>query len=132
MEKFFDRFKLLHEKEEYHVLIENISNGVAFSGTNLWILIFAIFIASLGLNVNSTAVIIGALLISPLMGPIMGLGLGINDLPLLRKLLLNFGYFRHSRFAAPERICNPFGFNLGFAIPLNNSQKSSMSLPSPS
>ncbi|MBK7883354.1 MAG: TIGR00341 family protein [Chitinophagaceae bacterium] len=55
-------------------------------------LIFAIFIASLGLNLNSTAVIIGAMLISPLMGPIMGIGLGIgiNDLTLLRKSIYNY------------------------------------------
>lgn len=94
MEKFFDRFRLLQEKEDHPILIENITNGVSFRGTNLWVLIFAIFIASLGLNVNSTAVIIGAMLISPLMGPIMGLGLalGINDLVLLRKSLSNFGY----------------------------------------
>lgn len=94
MESFFNRFKLLGEKEGFDVIIENISNGVSFRGTNLWILIFAIFIASLGLNVNSTAVIIGAMLISPLMGPIMGLGLslGINDLSLLRRSLLNYGY----------------------------------------
>ena len=60
---------------------------------NLWVLIFAIFIASLGLNVNSTAVIIGAMLISPLMGPIIGMGLaiGINDLDLLRRSAKNFG-----------------------------------------
>jgi uncharacterized hydrophobic protein (TIGR00271 family) len=65
---------------------------VVFRGTNLWILIFAIFVASLGLNVNSTAVIIGAMLISPLMGPIMGLGLGvgINDLVLVRKAFTNY------------------------------------------
>ena len=49
-----------------------------FKGANLWILIFAIFMASLGLNVNSTAVIIGAMLISPLMGPIMGVGLSVG------------------------------------------------------
>ena len=92
MENFFNRFKLLGEKEEYHVIIENITNGISFRGTNLWVLIFAIFIASLGLNVNSTAVIIGAMLISPLMGPIMGLGLGlgINDLKLLRRSLSNY------------------------------------------
>ena len=62
-------------------------------GANLWVLIFAIFIASLGLNVNSTAVIIGAMLISPLMGPIIGMGLavGINDLDLLRRSLKNYG-----------------------------------------
>jgi uncharacterized hydrophobic protein (TIGR00271 family) len=57
------------------------------------VLIFAIFIASLGLNVNSTAVIIGAMLISPLMGPIIGMGLavGTNDLDLLRRAAKNFG-----------------------------------------
>ncbi|MGB3618109.1 MAG: TIGR00341 family protein, partial [Catalinimonas sp.] len=67
--------------------------GVPFRGTNLWVLIFAIFIASIGLNVNSTAVIIGAMLISPLMGPIVGVGLGIgtNDLELIKKGLSNLG-----------------------------------------
>lgn len=66
-----------------------VSKGVEFRGTNLWVLVFAIFIASIGLNVNSTAVIIGAMLISPLMGPIMGIGLGIgiNDFELIKKLL---------------------------------------------
>jgi uncharacterized hydrophobic protein (TIGR00271 family) len=56
-------------------------------------LIFAIFVASVGLNVNSTAVIIGAMLISPLMGPIMGIGLaaGINDFELLKRSLKNLG-----------------------------------------
>lgn len=64
---------------------------VDMRGTNLWVLIFAIFIASIGLNVNSTAVIIGAMLISPLMGPIMGLGFGVGtyDLKLVRSGLLN-------------------------------------------
>ena len=64
---------------------------MVFRGTNLWVLIFAIFIASLGLNVNSTAVIIGAMLVSPLMGPIigMGLGVGINDLALVKKAFRN-------------------------------------------
>lgn len=90
--RFLDKFRLLHEKEEASVIVENIDKGVEFRGTNLWVLIFAIFIASLGLNVNSTAVIIGAMLISPLMGPIMGLGLavGINDLSLLRKSIFNY------------------------------------------
>lgn len=58
--------------------IENIEKSVAFRGVNAWILVFAIVVASVGLNVNSTAVIIGAMLISPLMSPIMGLGLGIG------------------------------------------------------
>lgn len=64
-----------------------IREGVNFRGTNMLILIFAIFIASLGLNTNSTAVIIGAMLISPLMGPIigMGLGVGINDFELIKR-----------------------------------------------
>lgn len=71
--------------------INNISKGVEFRGDNVWVLFFAIVIASVGLNVNSTAVIIGAMLVSPLMGPIMGLGLsiGINDMILLRKSLKN-------------------------------------------
>lgn len=68
-----------------------IRDGVSFKGTNILILIFAIIIASLGLNTNSTAVIIGAMLISPLMGPIigMGLGLGIEDFDLLKRALRN-------------------------------------------
>lgn len=84
---FIENFKLGHEKEDFNAISSNIQNGIDFKGTNLWILIFAIFIASLGLNVNSTAVIIGAMLVSPLMGPIIGLGFGmaINDLSLLKK-----------------------------------------------
>ena len=71
--------------------IDNISRSVEFRGVNVWILAFAIVIASVGLNVNSTAVIIGAMLISPLMSPIMGIGLaiGISDNELLRKSLRN-------------------------------------------
>lgn len=92
MTDFFNKFRLDAEKEKLQTVVEAIDNGVVFRGTNLWILIFAIFVASLGLNVNSTAVIIGAMLISPLMGPIMGIGLGmgINDLVLLRKSIYNF------------------------------------------
>lgn len=92
MNNFFDKFKLHAEKEELQTIVSSIDNGVVFRGTNLWVLIFAIFVASLGLNVNSTAVIIGAMLISPLMGPIMGIGLGmgINDLVLLKKALYNY------------------------------------------
>ncbi len=65
---------------------ERIKAGIWFRGPNVWILAFSIIIASVGLNVNSTAVIIGAMLISPLMGPIIGLGLamGTNDLDLLK------------------------------------------------
>jgi len=61
--------------------IKVIKAEIDFKGFNIWILIFSIIIASIGLNINSTAVIIGAMLISPLMGPIMGMGLslGTND-----------------------------------------------------
>jgi uncharacterized hydrophobic protein (TIGR00271 family) len=88
----FDIFSLHYEKEDFNTVITGIESGISFRGTNLWILIFAIFVASLGLNVNSTAVIIGAMLISPLMGPIMGIGLGIgiNDPLLLRRAISNF------------------------------------------
>lgn len=86
-------FDLNLDKENDFRTIEVIKADVDFKGTKLWILICAIFIASLGLNVNSTAVIIGAMLISPLMGPIIGLGLslGIYDLPLMRRSLRNYG-----------------------------------------
>lgn len=96
MESFFSQFRLNDEKEKLETVVQTIDNGVVFRGTNLWVLIFAIFVASLGLNLNSPAVIIGAMLISPLMGPIMGIGLGVgmNDIVLLRKSLKN--YFRAS------------------------------------
>ena len=85
-------FNILPDLEEKQEIIEEITRGISFRGANLWILITAIFIASLGLNVNSTAVIIGAMLISPLMGPIIGMGLavGINDLELLKRAAKNF------------------------------------------
>ncbi len=86
-------FNLLSDKEDERQVVEQVSAGVVFKGTNLWILIFAILIASLGLNVNSTAVIIGAMLVSPLMGPIIGMGLavGIGDFDLLKRALKNYG-----------------------------------------
>ena len=86
-----DLISLDEDKADELKTIESIKRGIVFRGSNLWILIFAIFIASIGLNVNSPAVIIGAMLISPLMGPIMGvgLGIGINDLELIKKGLLN-------------------------------------------
>lgn len=73
--------------------IEGIKSDIEFRGHNVWILICSIFIASIGLNVNSYALIIGAMLISPLMGPILGVGLGVgtNDIPTLKKSLRNWG-----------------------------------------
>ena len=92
--KFFltRHFDLRQEKEDDEETIESLKKGVEFRGTNLWVLIFAIFLASLGLNTNSTAVIIGAMLISPLMGPIMGfgLGLGITDFDLVKRSLRSY------------------------------------------
>ncbi len=85
-------FNAMPDKEKEEDTIEQIKSGVSFRGANLWVLVFAIFTASLGLNVNSTAVIIGAMLISPLMGPIigMGLGVGIIDIDLLKRSLRNY------------------------------------------
>jgi uncharacterized hydrophobic protein (TIGR00271 family) len=87
-----DRFNLEKNKEEYGEVIDAITRNIYFRGTNLWVLIFAIIIASVGLNMNSTAVIIGAMLVSPLMGPIMGIGMGagINDFRLIRLSAYNF------------------------------------------
>lgn len=84
---FKDRFNLREDQERESVTKADIAKGTEFRGANLWILMFAILIASIGLNVNSTAVIIGAMLISPLMGPIMGIGLGVAvyDIPLVVK-----------------------------------------------
>lgn len=73
--------------------VKNIREGINFRGPNVWVLICSIVVASVGLNANSTAVIIGAMLISPLMGPIRGIGLGVgtNDLSLIIDSLKNFG-----------------------------------------
>ena len=73
--------------------IETIKKDMVFRGYVVWILICSIFIASIGLNLNSTAVVIGAMLISPLMGPILAIGLsvGTNDWETLKRALKNFG-----------------------------------------
>ena len=85
-------FNPLPDKEDERETVRTVGDGVVFRSANLWILMFAILIASLGLNVNSTAVIIGAMLISPLMGPIIGMGLaiGINDFDMLHRALKNY------------------------------------------
>lgn len=88
---FLDLRKEVEEKELIH---QEIEKGIFFKGTNLYILVFAIVVASVGLNTNSPAVIIGAMLISPLMGPINGLGysIAIYDFNLFKKSLKNFGF----------------------------------------
>lgn len=90
--RVLDRFALGADAASQEEVNSNIHKGIMIRGTNLWVLIFAIFIASLGLNTNSTAVIIGAMLISPLMGPIIGMGysMGVYDFNLLKESLRNF------------------------------------------
>ncbi len=88
-------FDLRCDMEEPAEIDASIRLGVKTRGTNLWILMFAILVASIGLNVNSTAVIIGAMLISPLMGPIMGIGYGagVHDFQLIRQSARSLGIF---------------------------------------
>lgn len=83
----------LSQDTDYSETDAFIRKNVDFKSANSWTLVFAIFIASVGLNVNSTAIIIGAMLISPLMGPIVGAGygLGIHDFPLVKRALRNLG-----------------------------------------
>lgn len=90
--RVLERFALGADAASQEEVNSNIHKGIMIRGTNLWVLIFAIFIASLGLNTNSTAVIIGAMLISPLMGPIIGMGysMGVYDFNLLKESLRNF------------------------------------------
>lgn len=89
-----DHFNLNIDMEEEEVILKDICKGAEIKGANLWVLIFAVIIASIGLNVNSTAVIIGAMLISPLMGPLIaiGLGLSINDFDLIKRAIKNLGF----------------------------------------
>lgn len=92
--KFLRSLSLESHLENPDVVYEEISKGAVFKGINLWILFFAIIIASVGLNMNSTAVVIGAMLISPLMGPInaMGYSIATYDFDLLRTSIKNFNF----------------------------------------
>lgn len=87
----FNFIDLHSGEEDKNKVLDNVTSNTSFRGSNLWILACAILIASVGLNVNSTAVIIGAMLISPLMGPIVGAGfaLGTYDFGLLKKSIKN-------------------------------------------
>lgn len=86
---------LRSDQADAEVIDATVRDNARLGGTNLWVLMFAIVIASVGLNVNSTAVIIGAMLISPLMGPIMGIGYGagVHDYALIRQSLRNLATF---------------------------------------
>ncbi len=92
--KFLNNLDLKKDLEDYKTIHEEIEKNVVFKGANLWILVFAIIIASVGLNINSTAVIIGAMLVAPLMGPINGMGysLATYNFKLFRKSLNNYGF----------------------------------------
>lgn len=113
------------DRASYNEIIERIEAGVEFRGTNLWILIFAILVASVGLNMNSTAVVIGAMLISPLMGPIIGLGLGVGiyDFQLIKKSF---------RSLAAAVIISVLASALYFALsPLSDAQSELLSRTTP-
>lgn len=86
-----EHLNIARDKENEQTVIDNARRAVEFRGVNLWILIFAVLIASVGLNIDSTPIIIGAMLISPLMGPIIGTGLavGINDMELMKRSIRN-------------------------------------------
>ena len=83
----------IRKDTDYRATIQAVQEDIPFRGATAWVLICSIFLASIGLNANSTAVVIGAMLIAPLMGPVLGVGvsLAINDLASLRRSLLNFG-----------------------------------------
>ncbi len=83
----------IHEDTDRDTTMEIVKRDISFKGHNAWILVFSIFVASIGLNVSSTAVVIGAMLISPLMGPIVGVGfsVAINDVDTLKRSLVNLG-----------------------------------------
>jgi uncharacterized hydrophobic protein (TIGR00271 family) len=92
LRRLLQLINLESDLDNYENIHETIEKELVFKGTNLWILVFAILVASVGLNMNSTAVIIGAMLISPLMGPINGIGYSIAtyDYRLFRQAVKNF------------------------------------------
>ena len=83
----------LNDDTDKQATIDDVKAGVVMRGQTAWVLVFSILVASVGLNTSSTAVVIGAMLISPLMGPILGMGLslGVNDIDFLKRALTNFG-----------------------------------------
>jgi len=91
MKSFFVELLDFRDDTDRDATIEAIKGDIPFKGATAWILICSVFVASVGLNANSTAVVIGAMLISPLMGPILGIGMSvaINDIDTLRKSLIN-------------------------------------------
>lgn len=94
LRRTLELIKLETDLDTFDNIHDTIEKELVFKGTNLWILVFAILVASVGLNMNSTAVIIGAMLISPLMGPINGIGYSIAtyDSILFRQAVKNFSF----------------------------------------
>ncbi len=93
LKQFLHSVTSIKEEVNVQMAVHNIKKGIDFSGSSVWILVCSIIVASIGLNANSVAVIIGAMLISPLMGPIRGFGLALatNDMKTLISSLVNFG-----------------------------------------
>ncbi|QNM84206.1 DUF389 domain-containing protein [Polaribacter pectinis] len=93
LKKFLIELFDFRDDTDQEATIEAIKADIPFKGATAWILIFAVFVASIGLNANSTAVVIGAMLISPLMGPILGIGMSfaLNDINTFKKSLTNLG-----------------------------------------
>ena len=93
IKKFLIELFDFRDDTDHDATIDAIKADIPFKGATAWILIFAVFVASIGLNANSTAVVIGAMLISPLMGPILGIGMSfaINDIDTFKKSLINLG-----------------------------------------
>lgn len=120
-----DFFYINITRDDEQEIIESVKKGIIFKGFNLWVLVFAIFVASLGLNVNSTAVIIGAMLISPLMGPIIGMGLavGISDFDMLKRS------FKHYALSAGVSVVTATIYFL--LSPINEAQSELLARTSP-
>lgn len=91
--KFLFELFDFRDDTDHEETIRDIKADIPFRGATAWILLFAVFVASIGLNADSTAVVIGAMLISPLMGPISGLGMSfaLNDIETFKKSLTNLG-----------------------------------------
>ncbi len=150
-----ERFSLLTDKETGRQTIQQALEGSSIRGSNLWILLLAVVICSVGLNINATAVVIGAMLISPLMWPIIGVGVGlaIYDTTLIKKWLRNLSvafilaiaisaiYFSISPLTEPTReiiartsptiwdIIIAFAGGLVWAIALTRKEKSLTYIP---
>jgi uncharacterized hydrophobic protein (TIGR00271 family) len=92
VKRYFNRQLLLSKEEHEAETYQEIAEGTRFNGYNLWILGFSMIIACIGLNTDSVAAVIGAMIISPLMGPIVGFAfaLAVNDTQLKKKGIRNW------------------------------------------